>query len=89
MSDPSDLYIRRSLKNWAASRRPLSNSRARLLLVAAAPPQSLFPADVAEHRPYLDFFNTMESPSDRAFELYDLRWLLSAQFSLARLGRVT
>jgi len=89
MSDPSDLYIRRSLKNWAANHRPKPNSRARLLLVAAAPPQGFSPADAAGNRPYLDFFNTIEGPSDRAIELYDLRWLLSAQFSLARLGRVT
>jgi hypothetical protein len=89
MSDPSDLYIRRALKNWAARQRPLPNSRARLLLVAAAPPQPSTPQDAAENRIYLDIFKSMEGPSDRAIELYDLSWLLSAQFSLARLGRVT
>jgi len=89
MSDPTDLYIRRSLKNWAARQRPQPNSRARLLLVAAAPPQPFSPQDAAENRPYLDVFKTMEGPGDRAIELYDLSWLLSAQFSLARLGHVT
>jgi hypothetical protein len=89
MSDPSDLYIRRALKNWSSRQRPQANSRARLLLVASAPPQHFSLKDATENQRYLDIFNPMEGPSDRAIELYDLSWLLSAQFSLARLGRVT
>ena len=89
MSDPSDLYIRRALKNWAARQRPRASSRARLLLVASAPPQGFSLEDAAEYRTYRDIFKPMEGPGDRAIALYNLSWLLSAQFNLAHVGRIT
>ena len=36
MNDATDVYIRQSLKNWAAQQQPPENGRARLLLIASA-----------------------------------------------------
>ena len=88
MGDPTDQYIHRAVRNWAARQRPRANGRARLLRLATAPRQ-LPPLPSEGIYSYLEILNPMVAPADKAFEIYDLSWLLSAQFSLARLGKVT
>lgn len=90
MNNPSEGHIRQSLKNWASRHKPPANGRARLLLVAASTTSPRAQTGTQKEKSsYLDFFKTIESPSDRAIGLQTFPWLLAAQFSFTPHRRVT
>jgi hypothetical protein len=71
MDDNFDVYISRCLKNWAAKRRPLADSRIKLLQEAGYPP-------LEEPTPLTRFFSSFANRWDAPGEqLYNQRhWQL-------------
>jgi len=88
MRNSTDAYLRQALKNWAADQQPPENGRARLLLLAASPPQKQT-AQKPGKQISSNYVQYSQTPSDQAMQIYNLPWLWVAHFSLTPIRRVT
>ena len=88
MSDATDIYIRQTLKNWAAEQQPPENMRARLLLIAASGPRELSsPRQAEQSKIHIVIPN--QTPLDQAIKLHGIPWLWVGYIPLTPTRQVT
>ena len=91
MRDSSDIYIRQTLKNWAAEQQPPENLRARLLLIAASGQFEKSSQKQAKqaNRSRIDLVNQNQTAIDQMMQLHNSPLLWGSHLSLTPIRQVT